>query len=441
MISCARAFPELLEYCTAMTIIDCHDHSVTLGPKYTDPIQVVIGEYLVTDLESAAPDVDVRSLLDASIPWEERWPILEVAWQRTCHTGFAQITRRVLKKFYDEDDVTLSVLRRMQDRLLDFSEADAFDAVLEEAKIVVRLEDVWPDVRQVLDGNLQLTPRGRLVIPLPAYHRVRSFMEVQELAAPLGRSVSSLDEYLDVCREIFTGFKAFGAVAFKDQSAYARALDYGNPTAAEAEAVFNWFMADATRSAAYPDGVKPLDDFLFHEFMRMARDLDLPVQLHTGHLAGLYGDIRKANAVQLADLFLLHRDVRFDLFHANWPYGSEALYLVKNFPNVSLDFCWAHAIDPLFCQDLLRQSLSSVPHSKIHGYGSDFGGFGYPPGGGYPDRAWAQAQIARENIAIALADMVEDGYIGLDDAKSIARAWLFDNPNRFYRLGLDGDTS
>ena len=151
-------------------------------------------------------------------------------------------------------------------------------------------------------------------------------------------------------REIFAGFKAYGAVAFKDQSAYTRSLDYGNPSHAEAEAVFNWFMADATRSAAYPDGVKPLDDYLFHAFLRMARDLDLPVQLHTGHLAGLYGDITKANAVQLADLFLLHRDVRFDLFHANWPYGGEALFLVKNFPNVSLNFCWAHTIDPLYCQ-------------------------------------------------------------------------------------------
>jgi predicted TIM-barrel fold metal-dependent hydrolase len=68
----------------------------------------------------------------------------------------------------------------------------------------------------------------------------------------------------------------------------------------------------------------------------MARDLELPVQLHTGHLAGLYGDITKANAVQLADLFLLHRDVRFDLFHANWPYGGESC----SWSRVSPMWCW-----------------------------------------------------------------------------------------------------
>ena len=32
-----KLFPELLEYCDTLPVVDCHDHSVTLGPKYTDP--------------------------------------------------------------------------------------------------------------------------------------------------------------------------------------------------------------------------------------------------------------------------------------------------------------------------------------------------------------------------------------------------------------------
>ena len=64
-------------------------------------------------------------------------------------------------------------------------------------------------------------------------------------------------------------------MAFKDQSAYSRSLGYANPTYADAERVFNWLMENPLRSAAYPDGVQALDDFLFHSFMRMARDLDL----------------------------------------------------------------------------------------------------------------------------------------------------------------------
>ncbi len=424
----ARSYDELYAYCVTVPLVDCHDHSIELGPKYTDPIQVIIGDYFLTDLGSATSEAAAGTLSNQEIPWEERWPILERAWQRTCHTGYAQITRRVLKKFYHEDELTLAALHRMEDRLIDLTDESVSVSILDEAKIAVRLADVWPDVKQVLDGTYKLSPRSRLVIPLPAYHRVRDYPGVQELVAPLGRMVTTLDEYTDACREIFEGFKTFGAVAFKDQSAYSRSLNYKNPTRAEAEQVFNWFMEDPLRSASYPDGVQPLDDYLFHAFIRMAHEMDLPVQVHTGHLAGLYGDITKANAAGLANLLMLHRDVKFDLFHANWPYAGEILFLCKNYPNAALDFCWTNVIDPVYCQNLFRQALSSVPHGKIHAYGSDFSGFA--------DRAWAHAQITRENVAAALSDMVELGYLGVDEAKEVAYAWLFNNASEFYRLEL-----
>jgi hypothetical protein len=432
----AKGYEELLAYGDTVPLIDTHDHATKLGPKYTDPIQVVIGEYFLSDLGSATSESEAHTLLNHEIPWPERWPILERAWSRAGHTGYAQVTRRVLKKFYNEDEVTFEALQRMQDKLLNLEDKATFEHILDEANIVVRLEDVWPDVNKVLDGSLKLTPRGRLVIPLPGYHLINSSQDVQKQVAPLGRNVSTLDEYLAACGEIFEGFKSFGAVAFKDQSAYFRALDFGNPTRAEAEAVFNWLMSDPLRRASSPDEVKPLDDYLFNAFMHLARDMNLPVQIHTGHLAGLYGDITKANAVRLVQTLTLHRDVRFDLFHANWPYSGEILFLCKNYPNVTLNFCWANMIDPIYCQNLYRQAISSIPHSKIHGYGSDLGGHEYHPGGGYVDRAWAHAQIARENLAIALSDLVEIEYLSLSAAKEITYAWLFGNANEFFQLGL-----
>jgi hypothetical protein len=367
---------------------------------------------------------------DKDRPLEERWPVFEKAWRRTRFTGYGMVTRRVLKRFYGEDVLTLEALYRIQDKLIDLTDEATFERLLEEANIVVRILDIWPDVHKVLDGSLTLTPRGRLAISLPAYHQVCDYEDVQQKVAPLGRYVTTLDEYLEACYDIFKGHKAYGAVTFKDQSAYSRPIDYGNPTRAEAEAVFNWFMEDPRRHAAYPDGVRPLDDYLFHAFMRMARDLDLPVQIHTGHMAGIRNDIVKTNAAGLTRVIELHRDVRFDLFHANWPYNDALIYLGKNYPNVALDFCWTNIIDPVYSQRVFKQALSAVPHGKIHGYGSDYGGS--------PERAWAHAQIARDNVAIALSDMVAMQYLGLDEAKEVAYAWLFGNANAFFRLGIDG---
>ncbi len=86
------------------------------------------------------------------------------------------------------------------------------------------------------------------------------------------------------------------------------------------------------------------------------------------------------------------------------------------------------ALMPGYFRSDILQALSCVPHGKIHGYGTDYGGD--------VECAWAHAQIARDNIAIALSDMVELEYLGLDEAKEVARDWLFDNANAFFGLGL-----
>ena len=431
MLGRAKCYTKLREYLETVQLVDCHDHTAVCGPRCDDPLYAVAGGYFSTDLYSAFSDFEKIEVSTQSI--EDRWPIYEKAWKGSCHTGYAQVIKRMLKKFYNEDHISLEVLKRLQGRLLDLTDPKVFEGILDEAKIVARLENILcedvADVRAVLNGSFKLSPRGKLVIPLwPKYHRITNYESVRYIASAINRTVTSLEEYLDVCREIFTGFQRFGAVAFKDQCAYDHGLKFTNPSYSEAEKVFNWLMEDPRRNAGYPEQTAALEDYLFHEFMRMARDMDLPVQLHTGYPAGGRHDVTKTNASLLTSILELHREVRFDLLHANWPYSGEMLFLAKNYPNVYIDFSWAHMVDPIYCQNLIKQIISYVPHGKVHGYGSDFGG--------NAELAWAHASMARDNIAIGLSDMVEIEYLGLDEAKQIGREWLFNNPNAFFRLGL-----
>lgn len=433
MRGAAKCYDELRAYIETVPLVDCHDHTAECGPKYTDPLEAIVSGYFTSDVESASSDQEMQMVRDAKRSLEERWPTFERIWKRTCHTGYAQVPRRILERFYGETEMSLEALKRMAGKLLDLTDPTAFEKILEEANIAARLADVFGKYHEIVNGSYTPAPRARIVIGLPGFHGIWNRGQVEAHMAPLKRRITSLDEYIQGCREIFERFKKSGAVAFKDQSAYSRSLNYGNPTRHEAEAVFNWLMEDPRRIVSYPDGAKPLDDYLFHTFLRMARDMELPVQIHTGHMAGIRNEITKTNAVQLTPIFELHQDVRFDLFHANWPYSGELLFLAKNYPNVTIDFCWANIIDPIYCQNLFKQALSSVPHGKIHGYGSDVGGSA--------DQAWAHASIGRDNIAIALSDMVELEYLDLDEAKEVAYAWLFANANEFYRLGCQGRVS
>jgi predicted TIM-barrel fold metal-dependent hydrolase len=429
-------FQELIEFIAELPLVDCHDHSNKAGPVLKDPLQALVDGYFMTDVISVTSDEDGASITNTEIPWEERWPIFEKQWRLAKNTGYGMVLKRVLKEFYDIDELTFDALKSMEGRLLQLEDEKIFDDILEKAKIQLRIADIWDDPqvpgriaqKSVLDGTLKLPPRGKITIPLRDYHDVFWYEEVQQRMSPLNRHVTSLDQYLEGCFEIFKAYKAFGAVAFKDQTPYRRAINYGNPTKAEAEKVFNHIMIHPRDVLLDAPSMHVLDDYLFHELLRMVKEIDLPVQLHTGLLAGVRQDVSKANAIQLAPVLELHRDVRFDLFHANWPYSGEWLFLGKNYSNVYLDFCWANIIDPVGIQALYQQAISCVPMGKFFLFGSDFGG--------YADHAWAHAQIAKENLAIALANMVEIDYLVIDEAKAIATHWCYENPRKFFQLEL-----
>jgi hypothetical protein len=106
--------------------------------------------------------------------------------------------------------------------------------------------------------------------------------------------------------------------------------------------------------------------------------------------------------------------------------------LGKNYSNVALDCCWLHIIDPGYAVELLERSVPTLPHSKVHGFGGDYGDV--------PEFVAGHLQIARENIAIALTRLVERGWLDEQEAITLAKDWLFNNPNRFFKLGFDDIT-
>ncbi len=430
MRTSSLSFDHLSAYIRELPLIDCHEH-MSSRERIGDVLQFFCSGYYAHDLTSAAGEVATGRILDASLPLDDRCDEFLHAWRATRFTGYGIAVRYAMQRLFGIEEPTRANLKDAQERLPDYAEPDAFDRILEEAGIVVRISDCWPPPAGLIDGSWEPLPRQRLALSLPFLHAIRTRGDLAPLETACRATVTCLDEWLDLCRRYIEAGRDRGAVCLKDQSAYDRSITYRMPTRADAEAVFNRILADPRYHAEYDPDANALSDFLMHALMRIAREADLPVQLHTGHMAGIRNDVAKANAAGLRSLIEVHRDVRFDLFHANWPYSSDALFLAKNYPNVTLDFCWTHIVDPVYARSMLVQAVSAVPHTKIHGFGSDVGG-------GLPHIAWAHAALAREVIACALSDLVEMGHVTLSEAKEIARAWCFDNPNAFFGLGLTG---
>ena len=412
-----------------LPVIDTHEHFP--GPrtqvKHTEPIKALTGGYVFSDLISAGGDETAAVLQDDDLTTEEKWPVFERLWAKTEHTAYARVTKLILKNEYGVDTVSLEGLKSIADRLMDLRDETAFVAMMDRYGIRTCLVNIWEPWKELLNGSKWPHERLRMLIRGPELHAIRDITAPVNIGAALGRSVTCLDEYVEVMREMCARLKEGGAIGIKDQSAYGRIIQYDSGTRGEAERLFGMIADDPRTSLGFPQG-KPLDDYLFHALMRIARDLDLPVQIHTGHMAGIRNDVAKTNAAHFRSVLELHRDVRFDLFHGNWPYAGDWLFLAKNYPNVALDCCWLHIIDSRYARRALADSLVAVPHSKIHGFGGDYGALEY---------SCAHLVIARDNIAAALSGMVDDEWIDLDDARKIAADWLFNNPNEFFNLGFE----
>jgi hypothetical protein len=430
-------FNRLYEQISAMPVIDCHEHLTgpEERPPYKEPIASLICDYMLGDLHSAAfgiSDSDIARLQDHDVSTDEKWPLFERLWRASEHTAYARVTKLVLRNVYGESKLTREALDRVAEKLAGQTE-EVYFRTIDEAGIRVMLVDVlgWlpKGLGSFLDGTKTFPDKWRPVISLPAMHpTILNWETINHFGSLADRHITSLDEYLEAVFVVFQRCMERGCIGIKDQSAYERNLSYDLVPKTEAEAQFNRVLSDPRNSLGWPEG-KPLNDYLFHQFMRFACELDLPVQLHTGHMAGVYNRVDKTNAAQLTSVLELHRDVRFDLFHGNWPYLGDLLFLGKNYPNVALDCCWLHIIDPDYAAELLERSVMVLPHTKVHGFGGDFGD--------KPEFVVGHLQIARENIVGVLTRLIERGWLEEEQALSLAADWLFNNPNRFFKLGFE----
>jgi predicted TIM-barrel fold metal-dependent hydrolase len=162
---------------------------------------------------------------------------------------------------------------------------------------------------------------------------------------------------------------------------------------------------------------------MFHQVVRLAEAHKFPFQIHTGLLAGNACFVENTNPKLLANLFHLYPGVKFDLFHIGYPYQEELGVLVKLFPNVYADFCWAHIISPPGSRRTLDEYLETVPVNKIMGFGGDYR---------FPELTYAHAKIARSNVAHVLTAKVESGLFSEDQALEVGRFLLRDNALKLF---------
>lgn len=425
---------ELTEFVMQHPMLSHHDHhchfkTFEAQRKQFDAASLL--GYAGSDLATAAgnrtiDDVSVRDNVAAF------WPAIAV-------TGYGRAVTLGCRALFDLDYAPATfdaVTARLQSFLADRPAAEIYaDCIRKRANIPWVIQDFFykPGNESLLNEALY-PDYYRFAWRMDALFAITDDAPIRTLEQATGMAALSLDRLVAAMHANIDRFKATGKLAaFKLGIAYARDLAVGDPPRHAAEIAFNRIRNPALAHAGRQDNhgavnaaeARPLADYLVHRLLERAHDEDVPVQVHTGYLAGNWGALDGTRAMHLLPLFNKYRRVRFDVFHASWPWCSEMGAVAKNYPNVYLNMCWAWAMNPAAAERALNEWLDAVPFNKIFAFGAD------------TELPWCNigyAQQARMGIARVLGDKVRQGCLSAATAREIAAAIMLENGRRFHGL-------
>lgn len=131
--------------------------------------------------------------------------------------------------------------------------------------------------------------------------------------------------------------------------------------------------------------------------------------------------LRPESVFELAAVIARHPRVRFQVFLASAHSNQALCTLARELPNLTLVGYWWHNFFPTIIRQVLSERLDMLSVNRQIGFFSD----------AYcVDWAYAKTVLVRKQIAAVLAPRVAQGQYSMDEALGIARAILYDTPQK-----------
>ena len=417
---------EIFEELTGIPTVDAHEH---LPPENDHLAEAhdfysLFEHYCLADLVAAgAAPAELALFANRELPLDERWQKFSPFFNAIRTGGYARSALWVVRDLLDLPDLNDETYAEVGRRLQALQKPGLYDVILRERCNLAACIDCW---------YLDRTPYPDYFFHLASGHDMVDLMS-QEAIIQLGekcdRSIHRLEDVLACMTLTIDRWRANPqVVGIKSTHAYQRSIAFQKVTRHEAELVFNRILTHPRHSLSLSEA-QPLQDFLMFEQVARAEAVGLPMVFHTGFQAGNGNRIENANPLLLQSLLEEFPRTRFDLFHGGMPWVREIAVLAKYFPGVYLNMAWMHIISPAQARAALSEWLDLVPNTKIFGFGGDYR---------IVEKVYGHLKMARQNIARVLAEKVQEGSFSRAEASLVARRLMFDNPNQFYRLGLDG---
>jgi hypothetical protein len=429
----ASVYGPLREYLDTIKVVNAHEHQRWF-PEYDGHAYnfytLLAHTYLQADLVSAgAPGLKTEAINQGDLDalWKDYGPYLDFSRNTSYYSHFLAGFRLLYgfegPYFTEENVKALSAkIAENYSRREEWYEKAFHQAGFE----TMFVDQYWDSFNTELDGRY-----FTLVFNInPLVYSIASREQLTKPDAPLqtniyklaeaeGNPVRTLDDYLAAADRLFQKFQGRNVVCLKNSMAYGRSLDYAEVSYEDANKLFS--RPSGSLSAAER---KALQDFMFHWIIDKSIACGLPIQIHTGYLAGNGNVLENGRPVKLNNLFLKYPKARYVLFHGGYPWTGEYAALGKMFPNVYLDLVWLPQISREAAVRGLDEMLDTVPYNKFF-WGGDCH---------FIEESAGSLAFGKDVVAQVLAMRVERGLMTEDLAREVARGIFRDNAIRFFKL-------
>lgn len=370
-------YNRIRDHADGIKVVNTHEHQhwpEEYGDYRFGFYHLIAASYLAADISSAGTNGYDWKLLD-SLSLDELWDVYGKALDYTRSTTYYSQFVNGFRKLYDFRDLyftrdniaklSAAIANNYKDYKLWFNEA--FNMAGYE---LMFLDQYWKPFNTRIDNKhfalvFHINPLISESSRKPGKDAV--LKSIYKEADSAGFKINNLEDYLGFCDHLFKRNIENKAVCIKNSQAYSRTLYYEDVPYDEAKVLFEKPSSDLT-----PAEAKKIEDFMFHWIIQQAVKYDLPIQIHTGYLAGNGNVLDNGQPIKLNNLFLKYPEAKFDLFHGGFPWTDEFAALGKMFPNVYLNIVWLPQISREKAVSTLEVMLDCVPYNKFL-WGGDCG--------------------------------------------------------------------
>lgn len=352
------------------------------------------------------------------------WETVADVVTRVRFTSYYRWLMRGLIELYDLEgpDLTPSSWEYLSAELpRRYRDDDWLASVLDRANVVGIIWDPFWKAGTTDTPDERCLPSFRIDSAVVAFNPSASDFEgsnlIRDWAEEFDLDVRSLTDLEDLITRLIDRNVAAGSRSLKAAIAYDRSLAVGPAPRADAERIFGRSLEAVT-----PEQQKLFGDYIIHFVLEQARARNLVFQVHTG-LARLAG----SNPLLLEPLLQEFPDVVFDLFHGGYPWIHDVAALAHNYPNVRLNLTWLPQLSTALAAEALKEWLQVVPQVDRISWGGDCF---------TAEEAYGSLLAARDAIAHALTDLIDDEFLDMETALLAARSILATGGARIYGVGV-----